>query len=121
MLSHKWDTKGGFRVWSGAFAEKLLACVDVVALRVGATLRVRAVATQPEGKSRPAGGDDDLTVEVDASSDPALTIVSVKASNRPGRAVVALAPSRHNSALIKVIMVPTSYYAGLLRVRKACC
>jgi len=75
-------------------AEKI-TCVCRGSLRVGASLRVRAVAAQPEGKSRPAGGDDDLTVEVDASSDPAVTIVSVKASNRPGGADIALAPSRH--------------------------
>jgi len=48
-----------------------------------APLRVCAVVDV--GKSSPSPvGDDKLSVEVDSSSDPALTIIAIKASNRPG-------------------------------------
>lgn len=51
---------------------------------VGA-LRVKAVnADVKAGSSVGEGEDEQLVVVVDGSSDPALTVVSVKATNRPG-------------------------------------
>jgi starch phosphorylase len=61
-----------------AFARRAVAPAPA---RRASSLRINAVA---ENRAASAEGDANLVVSVDGSSDPAQTIISVRATNRPG-------------------------------------
>ena len=75
---------GGARGFAATRGLARRAVVPARARRLGAT-RISAVAAAGKGSKQAKGeGDDQLEIVVDGSSDPAQTIISVRATNRPG-------------------------------------